>query len=49
MKKMIIKSEKREKRKKRRKFSIHGRRLAEIIRNAVAKRNAKSTAGSIDK
>jgi hypothetical protein len=39
---MIFKSEKREKRKKRRKFAVHGRRLAEIIRNAIAKRKAKS-------
>jgi len=46
---MIFKSKKREKRKKNRKFAIHGRRLAEIIRNAIAKRSAKSAAGNIDK
>ena len=40
---MILKSEKREKRKKRRKFVIHGRRLAEIIRNAITKRSTKSS------
>jgi hypothetical protein len=34
-----MKSEKREKRKKRRRFQIHGRRFAEMIRNAILKRS----------
>ena len=35
----MFKSEKREKKKERRKFPVHGRRFAEIIRNAILKRN----------
>ena len=36
-----MKAEKREKKKKRRNFPMHGRRFAEMIRNAILKRNIK--------
>jgi hypothetical protein len=35
----MMKSERRERRKKQRKFQVHGRRFAEIVRNAVLKRS----------